>query len=61
LRRLPNGDDRDLEKRARAMDVPVLLISAHPQDIDARGDVAFLQKPFRLRDLEREVTRLLAA
>lgn len=31
--RLPNGDGRDLEKLARAMDVPVLLISTHPQDI----------------------------
>jgi DNA-binding response OmpR family regulator len=59
--RLPNGDGRDLEKQARAKDVPVLLISAHPKDIDVRGDVAFLQKPFRLRDLGREVGRLLAA
>ncbi|HEV2550997.1 MAG TPA: response regulator [Stellaceae bacterium] len=59
--RLPSGNSRDLEKLARAMDVPVLLISAHPQDIDVRGDVAFLQKPFRLRDLEREVEKLLAA
>jgi two-component system, OmpR family, response regulator len=59
--RLPSGNGRDLEKLARAMDVPVLLISAHPQDIDVRGDVAFLQKPFRLRDLEREVKKLLAA
>jgi DNA-binding response OmpR family regulator len=57
---LPNGNGRDLEKLARAMDVPVLLISAQPQDIDARDVVAFLQKPFRLRDLAREVTRLLA-
>jgi FixJ family two-component response regulator len=58
--RLPSGDGRDLEKLARVMGVPVLLISAHPQDIDECGDVAFLQKPFRLRDLEREVARLLA-
>jgi DNA-binding response OmpR family regulator len=55
--RLPNGDGMDLGKLARAMDVPVLLISAHPQDIDVGRDVAFLQKPFRLRDLEREVER----
>ena len=56
--RLPKGDGRDLGKLARAMDVPVLLVSAHPQDIDLGSDVAFLQKPFRLRDLEREVERL---
>jgi DNA-binding response OmpR family regulator len=59
--RLPSGSGRDLEELARAMDVPVLLISAHPQDIDVHGDVAFLQKPFRLSDLEREVERHLAA
>jgi two-component system, OmpR family, response regulator len=58
--RLPNGDGRDLEKLARAMDVPVLIISASPQDIDVGSDVAFLQKPFRLRDVEREIKRLLA-
>jgi DNA-binding response OmpR family regulator len=56
--RLPNGDGRNLGKLARAMDVPVLLVSAHPQDIDVGSGVAFLQKPFRLRDLEREVERL---
>jgi DNA-binding response OmpR family regulator len=56
--RLPKGDGRDLGKLARAMDVPVLFISAHPQDIDVGSDVAFLRKPFRLRDLEREVERL---
>jgi CheY-like chemotaxis protein len=44
--RLPNGDGRDLEKLARAMDVPVLIISASPQDIDVGSDIAFLQKPF---------------
>ena len=59
--RLPGGDGRELRKLAQAMTVPVLLISTHPQDIGAHGDVAFLQKPFRLRDLEREVKRLLAA
>jgi DNA-binding response OmpR family regulator len=53
--RLPKGDGRDLGKLARAMDVPVLFVSAHAQDIDVGSDVAFLQKPFRLRDLEREV------
>ena len=58
--RLPNGDGRDLEKLARAMDVPVLVISAYPQDIDVGSDVAFLQKPFRLHDVEREIKRLLA-
>ena len=57
--RLPNGDGRDLEKLARAMDVPVLIISAYPQVIDVGSDVAFLQKPFQLSDLEREIERLL--
>jgi two-component system, OmpR family, response regulator len=58
--RLPHGDGRDLEKLAQAKGVPVLLISTHWQDIDAHDGVAFLQKPFGLRDLEREVERLLA-
>lgn len=57
--RLPGGSGRDLEKLARAMDVPVLLISAHPQDIELRRDVAFLKKPFRLSDLKRAVEKLL--
>jgi two-component system OmpR family response regulator len=58
--RLPGGDGRELQKQAQTMNIPVLLISAHPQDIATHGDVAFLPKPFRLRDLGREVERLLA-
>jgi DNA-binding response OmpR family regulator len=56
--RLPNGDGRELEKLARNMNIPVLLISTVPQFVQARG-VAFLQKPFGLRDLQREVEKLL--
>ncbi len=47
---------------ARQMDVPVLLISGEPLSIERLegGAVPFLHKPFRLADLQRELTRLLA-
>jgi hypothetical protein len=57
---LPNGDGRNLKNLARVMDIPVLLISANPH-VDADPCVAFLQKPLRMGEMEREVERLLAA
>lgn len=59
--RLPNGDGRDLKTLANALSIPVLLISAHLHVPDESTGVAFLQKPFRLRELEQKVEALLKA
>jgi two-component system, OmpR family, response regulator len=57
------GGSSGLADIARRIDVPVLLISGEPAAIERLegGTMAFLHKPFRLADLEREVARLLPA
>jgi DNA-binding response OmpR family regulator len=57
------GGSSGLADIAQQMDVPVLLISGEPLTIERLegGPMAFLHKPFRLADLEREVVRLLPA
>ncbi len=59
---LRGGDGERLAGLARAMDVPVLLISGEPAAIERLrgGSIPFLQKPFRLVDVERQIERLLA-
>lgn len=57
---LPSGDGRNLKNLARAMDIPVLIISALPHTIDETVGVKFLQKPFLLGDLEHAVETLLS-
>jgi two-component system, response regulator PdtaR len=60
--RLRGGNGEDLAKLAHAMGIPVLLISGEPQAIHQLrdGPDAFLQKPFRLADLERAVEALIS-
>jgi DNA-binding response OmpR family regulator len=55
------GGSSGLADIARQIDVPVLLMSGEPLAIErlAGGPMPFLQKPFRLADLERELTQLL--
>jgi DNA-binding response OmpR family regulator len=59
--KLRGGNGDDLAKLAQAMDVPVLLISGEPVAIGDRrtGIIRFLQKPFRLAELAREVEELI--
>ena len=60
--RLPGGSGEELAQLARAMDVPVILISGEPTAI-ARprvSAISFLQKPFRLGELELEIRRVLS-
>lgn len=58
---LRGGGGLDLAREARSMGIPVLLISGEPQSMERHhgGPMPFLEKPFRLGDLEREVSRLL--
>jgi CheY-like chemotaxis protein len=60
---LRDGGGLGLAEIARKMGVPALLISGEPQAIQRLegGPTPFLHKPFRLADLERELTRLLPA
>jgi two-component system, OmpR family, response regulator len=59
---LRGGSGLELAQTARTMGVPVLLISGEPNTEQlAGGPMPFLQKPFRLADLEREMERLLGA
>jgi DNA-binding response OmpR family regulator len=57
------GGSSGLVAIARQMDVPVLLMSGEPLAIERLegGPMPFLHKPFRLADLERELTQLLPA
>lgn len=58
---LPDGTGKALAELARAMNIPVLLMSGSPEaEKLLQGDPSpFLPKPFRLVDLEREIDRLL--
>lgn len=59
---LRGGNGNELAKLALARGVPVLLISGHPAEIeDNRGRaIPFLEKPFRLVELEQKIDQLLA-
>jgi len=59
--RLQGGNGEDLAKLAHAMGIPVLLMSGEPRAIEQLrgGALSFLQKPFRLAVLEREIEKLL--
>jgi DNA-binding response OmpR family regulator len=52
-----NGDD--LAQLARAMDIPILLISGEPHSIESHQGAAFMQKPFRLADLRAKVEEMI--
>jgi len=58
---LRSGTGIALAEIARAMNIPVLLISGSPEAKKLlQGDPSpFLPKPFRLVDFEREIDRLL--
>ena len=58
---LRDGNGDDLSALARAMDIPILLISGEPKTIERhQGDVAeFLQKPFRLADLHAKIKEMI--
>jgi len=58
---LRGGDGDDLAKLASALDIPVLLISGEPVAIERHRGRArpFLQKPFRLSELEQKIEELL--
>jgi two-component system OmpR family response regulator len=60
---LRGGGGLDLAREAQSMGVPVLLISGEPQAMEKyqSGPFPFLHKPFRLGDLDREVSRLLGS
>ena len=54
------GNEKDLARLARAKNIPVLLMSSDPQSIERlQGENAlFLQKPFRLSELEQWVKKI---
>jgi len=56
------GSGLELMKIGQSMAIPVVLISGEPHTIEQLegGPVPFLQKPFRLAELEREIERLLS-
>lgn len=55
-----NGLDLVQAIRARSATVPIIMISADPGvAARARGLSAFIAKPFRARDLQQELVRLL--
>src|SRR5215208_3158268 len=58
---LQGGNGNDLARLARAKNVPVLLMSGEPKSIERlqEENVPFLQKPFRLSELEQWVKNLL--
>jgi DNA-binding response OmpR family regulator len=60
---LRGGDGKDLVRLARAKNIPILLMSGHPQSIEwsLEENAPFLQKPFRLSELEEWVKKLSPA
>jgi DNA-binding response OmpR family regulator len=59
---LRGGNGEDLAKLARPMGVSVLLISGEPGAMKKYLEdhsIPFLQKPFKLVELQREIDRLL--
>src|SRR3954447_11000035 len=58
---LQGGNGNYLAKLARAKSIPVLLMSGEPRSIKQlqEEDIPFLQKPFRLSDIEERVNSLL--
>jgi len=58
---LQDGNGNDLAKLARAKNIPVLLMSGELQSIKRlhEENAPFLQKPFRLSELEEGVKKLL--
>ena len=54
---LQGGNGNDLARLARAKNIPVLLMSGEPQSIERlqEENAPFLQKPFRLSELEQWV------
>jgi two-component system OmpR family response regulator len=59
--KLRGGNGNDLAGLARAMDIPILLISGDPNTIERRqGDGAeFMAKPFRLAELQAKVKEMV--
>jgi DNA-binding response OmpR family regulator len=58
---LPDGNGGALAELAVAMSIPALLISGAPRVIEARqaDSIPFLEKPFRMSELESHVQALL--
>jgi DNA-binding response OmpR family regulator len=58
---LQGGNGNDLARLARTKNIPVLLMSGEPQSIERlqEENAPFLQKPFRLSELERWVKNLV--
>jgi two-component system, OmpR family, response regulator len=58
---LQGGNGNDLARLAYAKSIPVLLMSGEPQSIERlqEENAPFLQKPFRLSELEQWVKNLV--
>jgi DNA-binding response OmpR family regulator len=58
---LQGGNGNDLARLAHAKNIPVLLMSGEPQSIERlqEENAPFLQKPFRLSELEQWVKNLV--
>ena len=58
---LQGSNGNDLARLARAKNIPVLLMSGEPQSIERlqKENAPFLQKPFRLSELEQWVKNLV--
>jgi CheY-like chemotaxis protein len=54
-----NGPEVAREMRRRYPDLPVLLTSGYTGEADHPGEFELLHKPFRARDLEARLARLL--
>ena len=59
--RLRGGNGHDLAKLAHAMAIPAILISGEPIAVNLHqgGAVPFIQKPFRLSELQATIRKLL--
>lgn len=60
---LQGGNGNDLARLARSKGIPVLLMTGAPQSIEQfhEENTLFLQKPFRLEELEQWINKLLSA
>jgi DNA-binding response OmpR family regulator len=56
---LPNGNCTEVIRAAEAREVPVVLMSGDPTQIDTTTGFPFLAKPFSIEELERTLRSVL--
>ena len=56
---LPNGNCTEVITAAQTREVPVILMSGDPTQIDAATGLPFLTKPFSVEELKRTLRSVL--